>query len=77
MKGQSYLQGNMKKNMKKKVTFADEVMSELEYCHNLISQVHPNPEDDVKYVTLHAMLIARVMDDINSKVTIQGASFMQ
>ena len=73
MKGQSYSQ----RNMKKKVTFADEVMSELEYCHNLISQVHPNPEDDVEYATLHAMLITRVMDDINSKVTIQGASFVQ
>ena len=48
-----------------------------EYCHNLISQVHPNPEDDVEYAMSHAMLIARVMDNINSKVTIQGASFAQ
>ena len=63
MKGKSYSQGNTKK----KVTFTDEVMSELEYCHNLISQVHLNPEDDVEYVTSHAMLVARVMDDIGDK----------
>ena len=61
-----------------KVTFEDNrVTGNLEYCHNLITQVHPNPQEDVKYATMHAMLIARVMDDINSKVSIQGASFAQ
>ena len=59
-------------------TFEDkEVTSTLEYCHNLITQVHPNPQEDVEYNAMHAMLIARVMEDINSKVLIQGASFAQ
>lgn len=52
-------------------------MSDLECCHNLISQAHPNPEEDVEHATSHAMLIARVMKDINSKVTMQRASFAQ
>ena len=61
-----------------KVTFEDNrVTGNLEYCHNLIMQVHPNPQEDVKYGTMHAMLIARVMDDINSKVSVQGTSFAQ
>ena len=61
-----------------KVTFEDNrVTGNLEYCHNLIMQIHPNPQEDVEYAMMHAMLIARVMDDINSKVLIQGASFVQ
>ena len=74
MKGQSYVQDS--KTMAK-VTFKDEGTGKLEYCHNLITQVHPNPNEDVEYATSHAMLIARVMDDINSKVSVQGASFAQ
>lgn len=42
-----------------------------------MAQVHPNPEDDVEYMTSHAMIIARVIDDINKKVMMQGASFAQ
>ena len=43
----------------------------------MIAQVHPNPVDDIKYATLHAMLIARVMNELSSKITRQGASFTQ
>ena len=50
---------------------------EIEYCHNLIAQVHPNPNKDVEYKNTHAMLIARCMDDINNRVTTHGASFEQ
>ena len=50
---------------------------EIEYCHNLIAQVHPNPNVDVEYKITHAMLIARCMDDINNRVTTCGASFVQ
>ena len=57
-------------------TYEDDVMP-LEYCHNLIAQVHPNPVDNVEYATLHAMLIARVMNELSSKITRQGASFAQ
>ena len=73
MKGQSYLQTKRVK----KVTFEDEVMSNLEYCHNLIVQVHPNPKEDIEYATSHAMLMARTMADINAKIMIKGASFAQ
>ena len=75
MKGKSYMQDS---TTTEKVTFEDNrVTGNLECCHNLIMQVHPNPQEDVKYATMHAMLVARVMDDINSKVSIQGASFAQ
>ena len=51
---------------------------EIEYCHNLIAQVHPNPNKDVEYKNTHAMLIARCMDTINNRVTMtRGASFAQ
>ena len=53
MKGKSYLQ----EERTTQETYKDDVM-QLEYCHNLITQVHPNPIDDVKYAMLHAMLIA-------------------
>ena len=53
------------------------VTFEIEYCHNLIAQVHPNPNKDVEYKNTHAMLIARCMDDINNRVTTRGASFAQ
>ena len=55
----------------------DGTPSEIEYCHNLIAQVHPNPNEDVEYKNTHAMLIARCMDDINNMVTTRGASFAQ
>jgi hypothetical protein len=75
MKGKSYVQDSMTMD---KVTFEDNrVTGNLEYCHNLITQVHPNPQEDIEYATMHAMLIARVMDNINSKVLIQGTSFVQ
>ena len=48
---------------------------ETEYCHNLIAQVHPNPSEDVEYKIMHAMQIARCMDDINNTVITHGASF--
>ena len=49
----------------------------IEYCHNLIAQIHPNPKEDVEYKITHAMLIARCMDDINNRVMTCGASFAQ
>ena len=72
MKGKSYLQ--VERTTRE--TYKEDVM-ELEYCHNLIAQVHPNPIDDIEYATSHVMLIACVMNEISSKVTRQGASFAQ
>lgn len=65
----------------KAVTFEDEDEKEkwrnIEQCHNLIAQGHPNPKEDRSYKPEKAMVIARVMSDINSKATIEGASFAQ
>ena len=72
MKGKSYLQ----EERTTQKTYKDDVM-QLEFCHNLITQVHPNPVDDVKYAMSHAMLIARVMNELSSKITRQGAPFAQ
>ena len=63
-----------------KVTFKDEQDARdanLEYIHNLITQVHPNPEEDLEYKAGEAMLFARIMVDIQNKVTEHGASFAQ
>ena len=50
--------------------------SELEMCHNLISQVKGN-DGDCEYAAELAMVIARSMVDINEGTTIKGASFGQ
>jgi hypothetical protein len=42
MSGKLYLQNN--KKTKKKVMFAEDEMRQLEYCHNLVSQVKPEKE---------------------------------
>ena len=72
MMGKSYLQ----ESTRAKGSNGSDIR-EIEYCHNLIAQVHPNPNEDVEYKNTHAMLIARCMDDINNRVTTRGASFAQ
>jgi hypothetical protein len=54
-----------------KVTFADEEWGPLKLCHNLMVQEHPNPEQDRNYSPQMAMAIARVMTNINIKLTVQ------
>ena len=64
-------------NSRKTVKFKDNIQ-ELEYCHNLIAQVHPNPAMDMEYDGgAEATVIARNMYDLNQRVTIQGASLVQ
>ena len=72
MKGKSYLQ----EERTTPETYKDNVM-QLEYCHNLIAQVHPNPVNGVKYTKSHTMQIAHIMNELSSKITRQGASFAQ
>ena len=72
MKGKSYLQ----KSTQERGSHGSDIR-EIKYCHNLIAQVHPNPNEDVEYKNTHAMLIARCMDDINNRVMTHGASFAQ
>jgi hypothetical protein len=64
-------------HMNNHVTFEDEEWQRIEQCHNLIAQAHPNPEQDMTYDPAMAMVFARIMSDINSQTTIQGASFAQ
>ena len=60
MMGKSYLQE--KSTQVKGLQGKDN--HEIEYCHNLIVKVHPNPCEDIEYKITHAMLIARCMDDM-------------
>ncbi len=80
MTGKSYLQAT-KDGMKPKpqvpqktIKFADH---DIEQCHNLVTQVHPNPEEDVDYATDHALLIACMMTKLNQHITMKGAAMCQ
>ena len=46
-------------------------------CHNLITQLIPNPKEYVEYTPQLAMVIYHVMSDINNKTMTKGASFGQ
>ena len=72
MTGKSYLQ----ESMQAKGSNGSDI-HEIKHCHNLIAQVHPNPNKDVEYKITHAMLNARCVDNINNRVTTRGASFVQ
>jgi hypothetical protein len=75
MSGKSYLQ---KVDMtKKKVVFAEDELKQLEYCHNLVSQVKPEKEQIIEYGSSQAMLIVRFIQDITMNVNQHGASFAQ
>lgn len=48
----------------------------MEYCHNLIAQTTPNESD--KYEPSKAMLpMARLINDVSTKITKKEASFAQ
>jgi hypothetical protein len=51
--------------------------NQLEYCHNLIHQTEPDPSMNKEYTASDAMLMGRLIDDLNSKITVEGASFAQ
>jgi hypothetical protein len=75
MSGKLYLQNN--KRILKKVVFAEDELRQLEYCHNLVSQVKPEKEKTIEYGSCQAMLIARFIQDITMNVNQHGASFAQ
>jgi hypothetical protein len=50
---------------------------QLEYCHNLIYQTQPDPSMNKEYTASDAMLTGILIGDLNSKITVQGASFAQ
>jgi hypothetical protein len=61
MTGKLYLQND--KKILKKAAFAEDKLRQLEYCHNLVSQVKPEKEKTIKYGSCQAMLIARFIQD--------------
>ncbi|WP_288992819.1 polyprotein of Ty1/Copia retrotransposon [uncultured Marinobacter sp.] len=71
MSGKSYMQ------QKKKVNFESDVDMQLEYCHNLVTQTQPNEGQSKEYSPTDAMLMARLMYDLNTRIVREGASFAQ
>ena len=46
-------------------------------CHNFITHVNLNPEQDIDLNTQMEMIMDRLMSDINTKVTLEVANFGQ
>ena len=46
-------------------------------CHNFITQLIPNPKEDVEYTPKLAMVISHVMRNIKNKKMAEGESFGQ
>jgi hypothetical protein len=74
MSGKLYIQNDKKK---RRASFAEDELRQLEYCHNLVAQVKPDEEMTIEYGSNKAMLIARFIQDIMMNVNKHGASFAQ
>ena len=71
MSGKSYVQQT------KKVNFESDPDVQLEYRHNLFQQTKPNASQSKEYSPSDAMLVARLINNLNNKVTREGTSFAQ
>ncbi len=71
MKGKLYLQPV------KQVSFRSDQEMKLKYCHNLIAQTKPDKSRIMEYEPWEAMLMARLIDDLQYKVIEKGALFAQ
>jgi hypothetical protein len=71
MSGKLYMQEQ------KKVNFKCDANLELEYHHNLITQNKPDEGQSKEYSPSDAMLMARLIYDLNTRVVREGASFAQ
>jgi hypothetical protein len=74
MTGKSYIQNNKRK---KRVSFVEDELRQLEYCQNLVAQVKPDEEMNIEYGSDEVMLIARFIQDITTNVNKHRASFAQ
>jgi hypothetical protein len=74
MSGKSYTQDNKKK---RKVTFSEDKLRQLECCFNLVSQLKPDNEQTIEHGSNQTMLIARFKQDITMSINEHGASFVQ
>jgi hypothetical protein len=71
MSGKLYMQEQ------KKVNFKSDADLELEYHHNLIAQNEPDEGQSKEYSPSNAMLMARLIYDLNTRVVGEGASLAQ
>jgi hypothetical protein len=71
MSGKPYMQEQ------KKVNFECDAEQELEYHHNLITQNEPDEGLSKEYSPSDAMLMARLIYDLNTRVVREGALFAQ
>ena len=51
--------------------------AQMEYCHNIIVQNENNYLEKIEYSYSMAQMIARLMDDYNERITMNGFSFVQ
>jgi hypothetical protein len=71
MSGKSYMQEQ------KKVNFESDADLELELHHNLITQNEPDEGQSKEYSPSDAILMARLIYDLNTRVVREGASFAE
>jgi hypothetical protein len=71
MSGKLYMQEQ------KKVNFECDAQQELEYHHNLIKQNEPDEGQSKEYSPSDAMLMARLIYDLTTRVVREGATFAQ
>jgi hypothetical protein len=71
MSGKLYMQEQ------KKVNFECDAEQELEYHHNLITQNKPDKGQSKEYSPSNAMLMARLIYGLSTRVIREGASFAQ
>ena len=69
MSGKSYMQQTKNGEL--------ESETDTQYRHNLFQQAKPNASQNKEYSPSDAMLMARLINDLNSKATREGASFAQ
>jgi hypothetical protein len=74
MSGKLFVQNNKKT---RRVSFAEDELRQLEYCHKLVAQDKPDKEMTIEYGSNKAMLIARSIQDITMNVNKHRASFAQ
>jgi hypothetical protein len=71
MSGKSYMQEQ------KKIIFESDAYLELEYHHKLITQNEADKGQSTEYSASDAMLMARLIYDLNTRAVREGASFAQ
>jgi hypothetical protein len=69
--------GKLHMQEQKKVNFECDAKQELEYHHNLITQNEPDKGLSKEYSSSDAMLMPRLIYNLNTRVVREGASFAQ